>query len=536
MRGADLVAIALSRAGVKVIFTLSGNQIMPIFDACIDVGIRLIHTRHEGAAVYMADAYAQLTGGVGVAMVTAAPGFASGLGPLYMARMAESPVILLSGDSPRAQDGTGAFQELDQVSVSAPLTKLSLRSRRAGDLGADVARAVRVATSGRPGPVHVALPVDLLISDARGASVPSLRDFLPEVKRPGSDALRSIGEAIAGAARPLVLTGPSLNRTRAGDLLETLADALDAPVVPMESPRGLHDPAMADIAAVLAKADVLVSLGKMFDFTLVFGQPPAVAADANVLVVDSEPEVLERARNALGDRLALAHRADARAAAEAFLERGAGAKGRSAWRAEVTAAIAVRPPPPSGEEDGPMHPARLCAAVQRFLDAAADPVLIIDGAEFGQWAQAGISAETRIINGPSGAVGGTLCYALAAKIARPESAVVALMGDGAAGFHFAEFETAHRYGADFIAVIGHDARWNSEYQIQLREYGAHRLIACELDPTRYDLAAVGLGCHGEHVTDPADLDAALKRAGESGLPVCFVGVIEGLPGPSKMDF
>ena len=176
MRGADLVAIALSRAGVKVIFTLSGNQIMPIFDACIDVGIRLIHTRHEGAAVYMADAYAQLTGGVGVAMVTAAPGFASGLGPLYMARKAESPVILLSGDSPRAQDGTGAFQELDQVSVSAPLTKLSLRSRRAGDLGADVAKAVRVATSGRPGPVHVALPVDLLISDARGASVPSPRD------------------------------------------------------------------------------------------------------------------------------------------------------------------------------------------------------------------------------------------------------------------------------------------------------------------------------------------------------------------------
>ncbi|MFB0952063.1 MAG: thiamine pyrophosphate-binding protein, partial [Rhodospirillales bacterium] len=165
MRGADLIAKTLSNAGVKVIFTLSGNQIMPIFDACIDVGIRLIHTRHEGAAVYMADAYAQLTGQVGVAMIMAAPGFSSGLGPFYTSHMAESLILLLSGDSPLSQDGQGSFQELDQVAISTPLTKLSLRPKAADELGYDVARALRTAASGRSGPVHMALPFDLLNND-----------------------------------------------------------------------------------------------------------------------------------------------------------------------------------------------------------------------------------------------------------------------------------------------------------------------------------------------------------------------------------
>jgi len=142
MRGADLVARTLSKAGVEVIFTLSGNQIMPIFDACIDAGIRLIHTRHEGAAVYMAEAYAQLTGRVGVAMTTAAPGFASGLGPLYTARMSESPIILLSGDSPLCQDGKGAFPGADRGGGRAH----GRRSRRGRPTAQASALSPRIST------------------------------------------------------------------------------------------------------------------------------------------------------------------------------------------------------------------------------------------------------------------------------------------------------------------------------------------------------------------------------------------------------
>lgn len=532
MRGADLLVAALSKAGVKVIYSLSGNQIMPIYDACLDAGIRIIHTRHEGAAVYMADAHAQLTGEVAVAMITAAPGFASGLGPLYMASLAESPLLLLSGDSPRSQDGLGAFQELDQVAVSKPLTKFSLRPRKAEDLGQDIALAMRVAASGRPGPVHIALPFDLLNAETEGAPIPEAVDFEPEVTPPGDSAIQSILNAVEVAERPVILTGPSLNPTRARGLLNRLAEALDAPVIAMESPRGLNDPRLGAFATVLGKADLVVSLGKKIDFTTGFGKPPAMGASCRFIVADPQTEALECARRAFGSRMTLGLRADAYATAQALAGAGPRGSGRAAWRSEMEMSISARLPESAGAGDGPIRPAVLCSAVQRLLDTAEDPVLIVDGGEFGQWAQAGVSAKTRIINGPSGAIGGGLCYAVAAKIARPQSTVVVLMGDGTVGFHFAEFETAHRYGADFIAVIGHDARWNAEYQIQLRDYGADRLNECELNPTRYDLAAAGLGCNGEYVSDPAELDEALKRASESRLPTCFVARIEGLPAPT----
>ncbi len=135
MRGADILVQTLAKAGVRRIFGLSGNQIMPIFDACIDAGIEIVHTRHEAAAVFMADAFAQLTGQVGIALVTAAPGFANALGPLYSARASESPVLLLSGAAPIAQDGMGAFQELAQAEMAAAVTKLSFRASSAATLG-----------------------------------------------------------------------------------------------------------------------------------------------------------------------------------------------------------------------------------------------------------------------------------------------------------------------------------------------------------------------------------------------------------------
>ncbi len=136
-----------------------------------------------------------------------------------------------------------------------------------------------------------------------------------------------------------------------------------------------------------------------------------------------------------------------------------------------------------------------------------------------------------MINGISGAIGGGIGYAIGAKCATPSSTVFLMMGDGTAGFHFAEFETAARYNIPFVAVIGNDLRWNAEHQIQLRDYGPDRLIGCELSDARYDLAAAALGAHGEFVTDLGELDAALKRAVESGKPACVNVVIDGLPAP-----
>ena len=174
----------------------------------------------------------------------------------------------------------------------------------------------------------------------------------------------------------------------------------------------------------------------------------------------------------------------------------------------------------------------LCQGVQELLDRTDDPILVSDGGEFGQWAQAIVSAPTRVINGPSGAIGGGICYAIAAKLARPDATVVALMGDGTAGFHFSEFDTAIRAEADIVAVIGNDARWNAEHLIQKRDYGEQRLIGCELNQTRYDLAAAGLGCFGEHVTSQIQLAGALDRAVKSGLPSCVNVEIEGFGAPN----
>jgi len=531
MRGADLVARSLAQAGVRTIFTLSGNQIMPIFDACIDVDIRLIHTRHEAAAVYMADAWAQVTGEVGIAMITAAPGFANGLSPLFSARSAESPVVLLSGDSPVGQDGMGAFQELSQADIAAPLTKAAFRSESAEGLGHDIAKAIRVARSGRPGPVHLALPFDLLNADASNAAVPTGDAFEAEVTPADPASVQAIARLLAKAERPLILTGPALNRSRAGGLLDELGSALDAPVVAMESPRGLKDPSLGAFAEMLPQTDLIVSLGKAIDFTLGFAKPPAVDRDCRFIVVDADSDALERARRGLGGRLAIALRADPSDAARQLMQNSDGGSGRAAWRGEVAEAIAYRETGLSASGDK-IPSWDLCQGVQDVLDKAEDPILVADGGEFGQWAQAVVSAPTRVINGPSGAIGGGLCYAIAAKLARPDATVIALMGDGTAGFHFSEFDTAARAGAGIVAVIGNDARWNAEHLIQMRDYGEQRLIGCELNQTRYDLAAAGLGCQGEHVESPGQLAGALERAAASPQPVCVNVEMEGFGAPN----
>lgn len=527
MNGAQILVRTLSEAGVTTVFSLSGNQIMPVFDACLDAGIRIVHVRHESAAVYMADAWAQVTGSPGVAMVTAGAGFANALGALITARHSESPVLLLSGDSPVSQDGMAAFQELAQGAIASPLVKATLRPRTADAMAAEAARAIRTAVSGRPGPVHMALPADVLEAD--GPDVPG--GGVVSLSRPVSVLDHGTAEAIAdrlsAARRPLILTGPTLKRDVGR--LDRLSDQINVPVVAMESPRGLRDPSLGTFAARLAEADLIVSLGKPLDFTLGFARPPACAPDADWVVVDPEAAAVDRAHRLAGGRLVLAVQADADMAADSLIAAARPARG-DAWRGEVAAAVAERTLPEVATDR--IHPKAFCAAIQRSLNAAANPVLVCDGGEIGQWAQAFCSAPTRLINGTAGAIGAGLCYAVAAKIARPEAPVFAVMGDGSAGFHLMEFDTAARENAAMTVVIGNDFRWNAEHQIQIRTYGEDRTFGCRLSPAaRYDRMVAALDGHGEHVTDAADLDTAMERALASGRPACVNVEIEGLPAP-----
>lgn len=541
LRGADLVARALARGGAERLFSLSGNQVMVLYDAAVDARLGIVHTRHEGAAVHMADAWGRLTGEPGVALLTAGPGHANGVGALYNALGAEAPLVLLSGHAPLGQLGRDAFQELRQAEVAAPLCKAAWTAEQAATLGEDVARAFRIAKSGRPGPVHVSLPYDLLEAtlDAAAVAPPHATAFDALGQPLADEAARAILDALARAARPLIVAAPAMAAGRGQRLREALCAATGIPVVHSESPRGIADPSLGALPDLLAEADLVLLLGRKLDFTLRFGQPPAFSAHCRFIHVDPEAEALRRSAVAIGDaaRLLNAVQADAFSAAEALISaarRGfSPVAAQAGWKQQVDAALAARPAEwaqaPSAE--GAVHPLAVARAVQQALAARPDAVLVCDGGEFGQWAQACASAATRITNGPAGGIGGSIPYAIAASLAHPGAPVIATLGDGSAGFYLAEFETAVRCGAPFVAVLGNDARWNAEHLIQLRSYGPARAVGCEMQPTRYDLAVAALGGHGEHVTRAAEVGAALERALSAGKPACVNVEIAPLAAP-----
>jgi acetolactate synthase-1/2/3 large subunit len=172
----------------------------------------------------------------------------------------------------------------------------------------------------------------------------------------------------------------------------------------------------------------------------------------------------------------------------------------------------------------------VCREVQKLLDKP-DAVLVSDGGEFGQWAQACLRAPRRVINGPAGSIGSALPFAAAAKLAFPHAPVVAMLGDGTFGFHMAEIDTAVRYGLGYVAVVGNDACWNAEYQIAVKAYGADRAKNLDLLPTRYGAAAAALGAHGADVLAFEDLQSSLAKAMASGRPACVNVMIERHPAP-----
>jgi acetolactate synthase-1/2/3 large subunit len=538
-RGADALVASLSAAKVRRIFALSGNHVMPVFDAAIDAGIELIHVRHEAAAVHMADAWARLTGEAGAALVTGGPGHANAVGALYTAAMAESPVILLSGHAPHDEMGRGAFQEMRQADVAAPLCKASWTCRAANEVAGDIEKAILIAKGGRPGPVHVSLPTDVLEGRAtddagRARADNDLRqvDRLPPAPVDAAPLL----DRLAEAKRPLILCGPAAAGKRARERLAVLEAATGVPVVCMESPRGIGDPALGAFAQMLAQADFIVLLGKRLDFTLRFGRAPALAAECQLVQVDAQDEEIARTRRAVGGRLLHSVTAPLFEALQSLTQHALRSSGpKSGWFDEVRSAIEYRPrawDDAASTMPGRLHPVQALRPLQSLLDSHPDSVLVSDGGEFGQWAQACLQAPNRVINGVAGAIGPGLPFAVAARLAKPHVPVVAAMGDGTFGFHASEIDTAVRYKLPFVVLVGNDARWNAEHQIQLREYGPERAIGTDLLATRYDEVARGFGGWGEMVTDARQMLKAAKRAADSGLPAVLNAMIEGMAAPS----
>ncbi len=532
--GAELLIESLIDAGIQHLFSLSGNQILSLYDASIGRDINLIHTRHEAAAVHMADGWGRLTEQPGVALLTAGPGHCNAISALYGALMAESPVVLLSGHSPHAQIGSGAFQEIDQVATAKPVTKAAWLVEAANHLDDAIATALSLACEGRPGPVHLSLPSDVLEAAVspqppRGTDKDKTSTDIP----PTSD-VDDILHQLTEAKYPLILAGPAMGRPLRWKEVEQLSEATGIPALPMESPRGVNDPWLHQATNCLSKADLVLLAGKKLDFSLRFGQPPFFSEECRFIQIDADPSQLRPENPAVqtihAEPTDTVRQLTAAAQALDDLQKE---EQHDSWWAEVTAARKATPAEWEGlrlSAEQPIHPLRICEAFQPFLDDGA--VFVSDGGEFGQWVQAGLEAEHRLINGPAGSIGSAIPMGLAAKLAHPQRPIFVFLGDGTFGYHAMEFDTALRYNLPIIAVVGNDARWNAEHQLQIQNYGEERTVGCDLLPSRYDKMIEALGGHGAFVQQPDDLAPAVERALASGLPACINIAIESVSAPT----
>ena len=525
----------LANNGVEVIFSLSGNQIMPLYDACIDANIRIIHTRHEGAAVYMAEAYAQLSGKLGVALVTAGPGLLNAVSALYSAARSETPILLISGDASLGMDGRGGFQELDQCMITAPITKYSARPENAAAILSDLDHCIATALGGTPGPTHLALAFDLL-SQTTGL------DAAKKVNLPPANAMRqsdleTVITAIEAAKHPLIITGPQANRTRQPAANAALEAALGLPIICLESARGLSDSFYGDLTTALKSADLIIHLGKLADYSTGLHARGRITKGTPIISIltddqtapmpahDDHPITLIRTGNIPASMTQLAAAITDQEITVCDAD----------WPAAVTASITRRLAWQAGDQG--RHPAALTTQLQFAINQAAtnpaaSPILIADGGEFCQWVQAGCIAPRRMINGPSGAIGGGIAYAIGASIACPDAEIFLVMGDGTAGFYLGEIHTAVRTNANITAIIGNDYRWNAEVQIQIDTYGPDRVYGCDLDEKAdYAAAAIGLGAQGQNVGPDDDLDAALRTASATQGPTVLNVVIDGQAAP-----
>jgi acetolactate synthase-1/2/3 large subunit len=342
--------------------------------------------------------------------------------------------------------------------------------------------------------------------------------------------------AMAQAKRPIIFAGPQLSNVSGRALLVKLEAVTEAPAVIIESPRGIVDATLGALPDLVRRADLIVLLGKALDFTTRWAQGSAFDSEVRVISLDPEAALVERAGREMNGRLTLGAIVDVRNAAETLIARAAATKSRdSAWLSEARTALDNRPSAWStiaAQTPNRLHPAEVFRALRRYVERDPDTVLICDGGEFAQWGQSMLPLRRRMINGVAGSIGGSLSFALAARIAEPKAPVFAVLGDGTIGFHLSEFETAVRRKLPFVAILGNDALWNAESQIQLREYGKERMHGCELLPARYDLVVSAFGGHGEFVDKASDLPGAIERALASGKPACINIQTESIAAPS----
>jgi len=510
----------LEAEGVDTLFTLTGGHILPLIDACVVAGIDVVDVRHEQAAAHAADAYARLTGRLGVAAVTAGPGATGAVTGIATAWNASSPVLLLVGRHPRFEELRGGLQEMDHPPLFDAITAWTYTAMDADRLADVGVAAARHAFAGRGGPVVIDIPWDVQAQEVGATPVPDLSTV--RANRPAGADQATVDEVVgmvAAAERPVIFGGTGLRWAKPAPLAE-FAEAIGSPVFLNSLARGSlswDHPLLGNRARsfALGGADLVIALGVDWDFRTKFGA--VVAPDASVVHVDAEPTRVGWNR---GAEVGLA--ADPGVFVAQLLSEIGGARApESDWlrlvreqetAAQETARAASR------SDESPVHPERFAREVAEFFGP--DAIVAADGGDIvsttAKWLQT--SEPGHLLDpGPFGCLGVGAPFALAAKTLYPEAMVGIVYGDGAFGFNAMEYDSLVRHDLPVIGVIGNDGAWNNIRGLH-RAMFPDRVVAADLGVRPYHAMVEGLGGYGEFVDDPSELRPALERAAESGLP------------------
>lgn len=512
---AATIARFVAAQGVSRVYTLPGSHVKPICSELARLGIRIVSARHECAAVHMAHAEADLTGCIGVAIVTAGPGLTNAVTGIASVFLSRTPLLVMSARVPDAQAGMGALEEVPQAALVRPVCRYVREISDARHVlpGLHMAVAQALGSDGPPGPVYVDFNPNLLRQPIAEWHL-GAQWFNPVVRParlPHEDSIARAAELLRSSRRPLAIGGrgalgaaAALKKflESAGCLYLDTRESRGA--LPQDNPYSI--PALRGRA--MAEADLVITLGRRLDFELAYGSGAVFSESARFIRIGRTAE--ELSENRPGDVEVCA---DVHAALQRLVELGATpAAADTAWKddlmsANVAKTRATSNHPPGA--DGRMHPLTLIEAINRLVDD--ETICIVDGGDILSFARIGLRAQTYLDLGPFGCLGSGAPYAVAASLAFPSRRTLALIGDGSFGFGAMEVETAVRSGARALFIVANNDAWNIERQDQLLNYPDQEL-GTTLSPSRYDLLAKSLGAHGERVDRAEDLPPAFERA------------------------
>ena len=519
LTGGQLVARTLKQAGVGHVFTLCGGHILPIYDGCLSEGITVIDTRHEQAAAHAGDAYARLTRDIGVAIVVPGPGVTDAVTGVANAYAARSPLLLIGGAAPLGLRGLGALQETEQIALLRPITKGAWSVSETRQIPEVLATAIRTALSGRPGPVFVEIPVDLLMTMIEDRLAPIPTGYVHRTRAAVESATLGRLEALLAAAeRPVVMAGGGVYWDDAAKSLAAFAERAGAPVFMNGAGRGAlptdHPSAFFQTRGwALGHADVVLVLGAPLDFRLGYGRPPTFAEDAKVVMIDVDPAELGRNRplelGIAGDIDVILRQLTA------TLPKGR-ADRTTPWIAELRRRerdARQKLDELADTDQAPVSHYRWAREIARAVTP--DTIVVGDGGDVVNCAAKFVPVDRAgqwLDPGPLGCLGVGPSFALAAKLLRPDQRVLLISGDGAFGLNGMELETAVRFKLPFTCIIGNDGGWGQIRSPQVSFFGESRAVATSLPTTRYDRMVEALGGRGAFITNPREIGPALARA------------------------